>query len=479
MFQAKVGSLRRRAGRLVSQLLQGRVNTLDTGPSRSAATARVAVIVPVYNAMPYLGELLESLTAQDLDAGHFEIVLVDDGSTDGSAALLDRFAREHPNVRLIWQRNSGWPGQPRNRGIAASRADYVFFADADDVMAPQALRSMVDFADLHLSDMVLPRMAGLHGRRVNQAIFDRTLVDAPLRTVFATLSPQKLIRRRLLQEHALLFPEGRVRLEDGMLISRCYLAAGRVSILAEQDYYFLRARDDGNNISARRSHPHSYTASVHTIAGIIEQGCPDRQLAGELVLDLYRRKILRSYLPARFLAMTPQRRRLTVTAHRQFVEQHLPTHLEAGLPYPFRERSERVRRGDMRGLVDLAATEVVLGQQWKLQPASGAQRGWLLAGTGEQVSAARLLVRPRGGTAEVGLELERVPPGFALSPQTVLAAPLEPRIHDLYLQPTHHGVTGTPKRIGSPTGQLAADLGHAGIYTTRNGYLSLDLRAGR
>jgi glycosyltransferase involved in cell wall biosynthesis len=90
--------------------------------------------------MPYLADLLDSLAAQDLDPAFFEIVAVDDGSTDMSGEVLDAFAAAHSNVRVIHQGNSGWPGKPRNVGIAASQAPYIFFCDADDLLGPEALR---------------------------------------------------------------------------------------------------------------------------------------------------------------------------------------------------------------------------------------------------------------------------------------------------------------------------------------------------
>jgi glycosyltransferase involved in cell wall biosynthesis len=124
----------------------------------------VTVIIPVYNAMPYLQELLESLADQDLPSHAYEVIAVNDGSTDGSAAELDGFAERHPNVKVVHQENVGWPGQPRNRGLDLARGRYVFFADADDRLGIETLRRLVAFADEHGSDVVIPRTVGLGGR---------------------------------------------------------------------------------------------------------------------------------------------------------------------------------------------------------------------------------------------------------------------------------------------------------------------------
>lgn len=361
-----LGSARRRLSRAAARVGQIAIRPLDTGPSASAETARVAVVIPVFNAMPYLQQLLDSLAQQDLSPELFEVIAVDDGSTDGSGKVLERFAAAHPNVRLIRQRNSGWPGQPRNAGIEASRGDYVFFADADDLLAPEALRAMLDFADRHAVDVLVPRMAGLSGRRVNHSLFAQTHIDAPLRQVFGTLSPQKLIRRELLEAQGLRFPEGRVRLEDGMFITRCYLAAQRVSVLAEHDYYYLRARQDGSNISARSTVPEDYTNSVRIIARDILDRCSDPGLAEQLVLDLYRRKILRVYVPARYQAMSPRRRSRWVSAHEQFAREFVPPQLDEHLEFPFGDRSRLLRQGDPVPLLEYAKAESVLRQSCAL-----------------------------------------------------------------------------------------------------------------
>ncbi|MBD8080176.1 glycosyltransferase family 2 protein [Cellulosimicrobium arenosum] len=229
----------------------------------------VTVVIPVYNAGPYLDELLDSLQAQTLDNERFEVIAVDDGSTDGSSTVLDARATTMSNLRVVHQENSGWPGIPRNRGLDMSRARYVFFADADDVIAPEAMRRLVAFADRHGSDVVLPKMVGLDGRWVGERIYRKTQVDADLELAFKTLTPQKLFRVSLLHSHGIRFPEEKVRLEDGIVMAQAYLRASRVSILADQDYYHLRRRDDGGNISRTRLDPAGYSWSVATVSRYI------------------------------------------------------------------------------------------------------------------------------------------------------------------------------------------------------------------
>lgn len=309
---------------------------------------RVSVVVPVYDAMPYLRTLLVSLLAQDLGPDAYEVVAVDDGSTDDGPRLLDELARVHPQLRVVHQENSGWPGAPRNRGLDLARGRYVFFADADDEMGPRALRLLADLADEHGSDVVLPEVVGV-GRYVPQ-IADSTQADVDLEAAFRTLTPQKLFRRSFLEEQQLRFPEEKVRLEDGMLLARAYLLARRVSYLHGEEFYRLIARDDGQNISSQAFDPDGYTWSVAEISRIVRQLDPDPARADRVVLDLYRRKCLKFYQPARWAAMPRARQDAFLAAHGRFLAEHVPPALEDQLAEPYRTRSRRVRAGDAAGL---------------------------------------------------------------------------------------------------------------------------------
>jgi glycosyltransferase involved in cell wall biosynthesis len=112
-------------------------------------TPKVSVIVPVYNPGEYVHRCVKSLLGQTLTAAHYEVIFIDDGCTDGSAAHLDSLATSHRQVRVIHQENSEWPGRPRNVGLVAAQGDYAFFCDADDWLATNALESLYEHAVGH------------------------------------------------------------------------------------------------------------------------------------------------------------------------------------------------------------------------------------------------------------------------------------------------------------------------------------------
>jgi glycosyltransferase involved in cell wall biosynthesis len=100
-------------------------------------------VIPAFNAVEYLAETLESVLAQD--GVPLEIIVVDDGSTDGTAEVAARFAER--GVRCMRLDPSGGPSRPRNRGIDATRGRYVALFDSDDLMLPGKLRVAVDFME--------------------------------------------------------------------------------------------------------------------------------------------------------------------------------------------------------------------------------------------------------------------------------------------------------------------------------------------
>lgn len=101
----------------------------------------ISVIVPVYNCISYLERGVDSILAQTFD--DFELILVDDGSTDGSGELCDRLASGDARVKVIHKENGG-AGSARNAGMDAASATYWVFPDADDWMEPNMLESLYD-----------------------------------------------------------------------------------------------------------------------------------------------------------------------------------------------------------------------------------------------------------------------------------------------------------------------------------------------
>lgn len=125
---------------------------------------KVSVIMPVYNAGRFLGDALDSIAKQTLS--DFECICVDDGSSDSSAEIVRGYARSDPRFRLIGQPNAG-PAAARNHGIDDSSGEYIYCIDADDVMPPKSLETLVELADKAQADVTW----GQHRRFAESEIF--------------------------------------------------------------------------------------------------------------------------------------------------------------------------------------------------------------------------------------------------------------------------------------------------------------------
>lgn len=154
----------------------------------------VSVIVPVYNTEKYLEECIRSLTEQTLFS--LELIFVDDGSTDASPKILERYrARDPEHIRVITQKNAG-QGKARNVGLAAATGEYVGFVDSDDYVDRRMYAAMYTRAGSEELDLV-------------ECDFHYLEEDGREKRSYGSAAPwNKLIRRRLLTDNDIWFPEG-------------------------------------------------------------------------------------------------------------------------------------------------------------------------------------------------------------------------------------------------------------------------------
>jgi len=211
----------------------------------------VSVIVAAYNGMPYLERMLASLKRQTIGLDRMQVIVVDDGSTDETPAVLDRTAADHPSFEVIHQANFGRPAGPRNRALGMVRGRYVFFLDQDDYLADDALEAMVRVADDNGTDVVLGRIKGVGGRGTPRTMFGRTMprTDVFSSSAYWSLNPLKLFRAETVRSLGLRFAEDLPWGEDQPFVAIAYLKGEGISILADKDYLFWVYREDRSNIT--------------------------------------------------------------------------------------------------------------------------------------------------------------------------------------------------------------------------------------
>ena len=254
---------------------------------------RFSIVIPAYNAAATLPRALSALAAQDYPAERMEVIVVDDGSSDGTADIARGYVDRLPNLVVeSLPENSGNPSAPRNRGIELVTGEFVFFHDADDWLGPEAVRRMLAHAVEWDSDVLLVKMVGEGGREVPRSMFlsSQPHVEPFRSKVVWTLAPLKLFRRELVA--SLRFPD--FMPEDISFALRAYGAAGTVSIASDYAYYHVAAERAGASASLSTwDDPDTNLRAYEDIFGLVAEDERMRR-CGALMRRLFGRDVYRT-----------------------------------------------------------------------------------------------------------------------------------------------------------------------------------------
>ncbi|MDT0404267.1 MULTISPECIES: glycosyltransferase family 2 protein [Streptomyces] len=234
--------------------------------------AAVAVVVIGHDDAAHVTDAVRSALRQGPAVR--EVVAVDDGSTDGSADLLDRLAAREPRLRVIrCPVNSGGCGTPRNTGLAAVTSPYVMFLDSDDILPPGAVDALLTAAtgaDAQVTGGLCVRRELPSGREVpwEPALYAAPAVHArPAlrpRLVHDTLCVNKLYATAFLRTHGIRFPDGRFPYEDVVFTARVWAAAPRVALVPDRVYvWHVRRSARRLSISLDRAGIGNWRARTH------------------------------------------------------------------------------------------------------------------------------------------------------------------------------------------------------------------------
>lgn len=218
---------------------------------------KLSIVIPVYNVENYLAKCLDSVIYPDLD--DYEIILVNDGSTDSSGEICQSYARQYENIiRLITTANGGL-GKARDVGIDAASGEFIAFLDSDDYLSPNAVPEMMDTLDLGydmcIFDINFVNEEGFCFKYAHGCSKEGFLsLDSFPQLLFELPSAwNKIYRRTLFTENGIYYP-GRVWYEDMYVTPWLYIKARKIySVHKGWHNYLQRAGSITNNKNTQRN----------------------------------------------------------------------------------------------------------------------------------------------------------------------------------------------------------------------------------
>ena len=299
--------------------------------------AKISVIIPIYNNAAYLPQCLDSLLAQSFQ--DFEGILVDDGSTDGSATICDDYQQKDSRLKVYHIQNHG-VSYARNYGIEKATGDWVSFVDSDDWITTDFLATLYAHTDEDTDVVMGSLYFNIGEKEVTRScskpcIRKKEFPSYPLATLVPDCSRadglyvsleilssacNKLTRKSLLDAYNIRFKEKMFLNEDGLFHLMCYLKAKDFKIL-ETPLYHYRIRTNSSN--------YQYLPNVHSQNVIVSRAFSD--LAKELPDHIYRDFIslcsYRMYLNTMALYVEHPQNGQTLFNKRVYLKKELDTRL--------------------------------------------------------------------------------------------------------------------------------------------------------
>lgn len=223
---------------------------------------KISIVIPVYNVETYLKQCLESVIQQTLP--EIEIICVNDGSTDKSPQILQKFAKKDNRIKIINKKNGGI-ASARNKGLEHIIGEYVGFVDSDDWIEPHMYETLYENAASNNCDIV---MCSAHlfddmtqklrydepyftlesfNESFDRVIFDHNKTNSFLFDINVT-PWNKIYKTSFLKENNILFPK-ELDFEDNPFFYESYLKAKRVSLVRDR-LYFYRVNRNGSFIKS-------------------------------------------------------------------------------------------------------------------------------------------------------------------------------------------------------------------------------------
>lgn len=234
----------------------------------------VSIIVPIYNVKDYLITCIDSILSQSYS--NIEVILVDDGSTDGSAVICDNYAKINKNIKVIHKKNGGLVSA-RKKGLQEADGDYIQFVDGDDWIHPQMTEKLIFEMLSSNVDLVTCGVYKVNDKKTivkvyfEEGVYNRTQMEKIIfpQMIFSgeyfesgiyPFLVNKLFRKQILLPYCKKVPDDITIGEDAACVYPLILSLNSISIIEEPFYYYRQ-----NNNSMTHSFRRNQTRNVEKL----------------------------------------------------------------------------------------------------------------------------------------------------------------------------------------------------------------------
>lgn len=262
----------------------------------------ISIIVTAYNIEKYIGICLESLINQTYK--DFEIICIDDGSTDNTLNIIKEKAAKDNRIKYITQKNSG-VSFSRNKGLELSNGEYILFLDGDDFVDVTLCEKTIKIAQDCNSDIVVYNVASFDNKTklIERFNFFETKLWKNHKGPYSShtykdnkefyngnfSAANKLYKKKFILNNNLKFEEN-LRFEDVLFHLKSFILAKKINLIAEHLYFYRKNRD--NSMLTTLVNKTEVTMDIFTITKLAEEFLKQQKLYDSLKFDLYKLKIM-------------------------------------------------------------------------------------------------------------------------------------------------------------------------------------------
>ncbi len=218
----------------------------------------VTIIVPVYNVEHYLRKCLDSLVNQDYDNKKYEILIVNDASTDKSINVIYEYHKQYSNISVYDLKKNGGVSNARNIGIENAKGQYLMFCDADDYYDTNAISIMMSYVKKEKADFIMANYYITNGiNKISVDVsgyFSNMIISREEIVSYMTLtSSAKLIKKDLFINNNISYPTDLKRCEELSVIPIVAYFANKAVVIKDTLYYYYQRSDSVSNTNSKKT----------------------------------------------------------------------------------------------------------------------------------------------------------------------------------------------------------------------------------